>query len=77
VQDGERPVLLVTHDEDADWSFLCGDVHPQDAAFFRVDGFVHPISNDPTLAEVLDLPVGEQVERRHPGRPWVRSPMEV
>jgi hypothetical protein len=69
---GERPVLLVSRG-DGDWCFLCGDGHPDDPAFYRVAGIGHPVGDDPTLAEVLDLDADEEAERVFVGGPWVRS----
>jgi hypothetical protein len=74
VFNGERPILLVTR-EDGDWCFLCGDEHPDDAAFFRVVGIGHPIRDDPTLTDLLDLGVDEEAQRSAVGGPWTRSRM--
>ena len=72
VFNGERPVLLVSR-EDGDWCFLCGDGHPDDAAFYRVVGIGRPIGDDPTLVEVLDLGSDEEAERVEVGAAWTRS----
>lgn len=72
VFDRAQPVLLVDR-ADGDWCFLCGGVHPDDAAYFRVVGIRHPVGDDPTLADVLDLGANEQAERSHVGGEWSRS----
>ncbi|WP_345519013.1 hypothetical protein [Nocardioides conyzicola] len=65
---GERPVLLVSR-EDGDWCFICGEGHPDDPAFYRVAGIGHPVGDDLTLAEVLDLDADEEAERAFVGGP--------
>ena len=67
-----RPVLYVTRPE-GDWCFLCGEEHPDDAAAYRVVGIGHPLSEDPTLANVLDLGENEEAERSIVGGQWTRS----
>jgi hypothetical protein len=54
-------------------AFLCGGGHPDEASFYRVIGIGHPIDDDPTLAEVLDLDVDEEAERAVVGGPWSRT----
>ncbi len=72
VRDASRPVLLVTHDED-DWTCVCGgEDHVQDASDFAVVGLDHLVVRDPTLAAILDLPVGWEAERAQAGSPWER-----
>lgn len=68
----ERPVLLVSR-QGGDWCFLCGAGHPDDAGFYRVVGIGHPIGDDPTLADVLDLDVEEEAERAVMGGSWSRT----
>ena len=72
VFDASRDVLLVNR-EDADWSLVCGDPHPDDAAFYRVVGIGHVIERDPTLLEILDLEPNEEAEREVVGGAWRRS----
>lgn len=66
-----KPVLLVSR-EDGEWCFLCGDAHPQDAAFYRVVGIGHVVEHDHDLFEVLDLLPNEEAERSAKGEPWLR-----
>jgi hypothetical protein len=68
----EKPVLLVSR-ADADWCFLCGDEHPEDAAYYRVIGIGHVLEKDSTLEELLDLAPEEEAERIAPGSPWIRT----
>ncbi len=66
-----KPVLLVSR-EDGDWSFLCGDNPPEDAAFYRVVGIGHVVEHDQELTAVLDLHPNEEAERSAQGEPWLR-----
>lgn len=67
-----HPVLLVAHD-DGDWQFLCGGGHPAGERP-RVVGLNHIIDDDPSIREILDLPVDWEAERDSPEGEWVRRP---
>lgn len=69
---GERPVLYVSRPA-GDWCFLCGDGHPDDPDYYQVVGIGHPIDEDRTLVEVLDLAENEEAERAMVGGTWTRS----
>jgi hypothetical protein len=71
VFDRSRPVLLVAHDEDGDWQFVCGEVH--EGSIPRVVGIDHIIEHDPSLEALRDLPVGWEAERQSIGAPWIRT----
>lgn len=64
------PVLLVSHDEDGDWQFLCGTTTELDDCKIVCLGCA--FERDPTLAEVADLPLGWMAERDALGDEWVR-----
>ena len=69
----QRPVLLVTHDEeDGAWQFLPreGAGHEKDAALVTLRSM---IERDGTLAELADLPVGWRAWRESPDSPWLRK----
>lgn len=66
----DRPVRLVSH-EDGDWQFLCGEADHNDDG--HLVGLEHLIERDPTLSEVLDLPLDWDAEREDPGKPWIRT----
>jgi len=68
-----RPVKLVSR-ADGDWSFLCGDMHPDNAECYRVVGIGYELKRDPTLLEVIDLAPEWDAERSHVGGPWLRTP---
>ena len=65
------PILLVTHDQDGDWQFLCGTTNDtKDCANVSLAGI---LGRDGTLVEVADLPAGWSAERPKIGGTWVRS----
>ena len=71
----QRPVLLVEHDKDGDWSFMCGFTdHSTDTADgeYFVVGVGHLTDGDPTLDEISDLAPGWLAERREVGADWER-----
>lgn len=70
----ERPVLLVNR-ADGDWSFLCGDLHDDDASACRVVGIGHVLEHDPSLMAVLDLPAEWDAERNEVGGDWDIHPI--
>lgn len=74
VFDNVAPVLLVSR-ADGDWQFLCGASHPDEAAQLRVVGAGHLLERDPSLQEVVDLPVDWEAERTEVGGPWSRIPI--
>ena len=72
VSAGERPVLLVLHDEGhGGWQFYDGfDVSDRSPTFMPKSEI---LSLDPTLAAVTDLPRGWQGCRAAIGAEWVRE----
>jgi hypothetical protein len=71
VHTGVEPVTYVSHDlEDGAWQFL-GDSMAGDAKPI-ISCLHHPIDKDPSLNELVDLPLGWWAERVKPGDPWVR-----
>lgn len=68
VFEGSGPILLVSR-EGGDWQFLCGGEHPMDE-IPRVVGLNHLIHRDPTLAELLELPVDWEASRESEGASW-------
>ncbi|MCS0585531.1 hypothetical protein NX784_28520 [Massilia pinisoli] len=72
VFENRKPVLLVSR-PDADWCFLCGEEHPDDASYYRVVGIGHILEKDPSLKEVMDLQPDEEAERSSPDSSWVRT----
>jgi hypothetical protein len=67
-----KPVLLVSREGGA-WCFLCGGMHPQDAAFYRAVGIGHLFDRDPSLLSLLDLNPEWEAERQDRSSPWMRT----
>jgi hypothetical protein len=65
------PILLVSHDEDGDWQFLCGTTNELSEAALVCLGDM--LARDDTLNQVADLPEGWMAERSTVGAPWARS----
>jgi hypothetical protein len=66
-----HPILLVTHDRDGDWQFLCGTTsRPKEGQVVSL-GCI--FERDHTLAEVADLPEGWRAHRAARGGPWRRE----
>jgi hypothetical protein len=69
-----RPVLLVVHDDEDDWQFLCGTTNqPEDGQLVSLGNMVQ---RDPTLRELADLSAGWYASRQTAGAEWTRQPME-
>jgi hypothetical protein len=71
----ESPVLLVSHETDGDWQFLCGKVHAEDAAQVHLVGLNHLLERDPSLMELRDLVRGSEAGRNALGSVWTRRPI--
>lgn len=67
-----KPVLLVSR-PDADWCFLCGEEHPDDAAYYKIVGIGHILESDPSLVELMNLGPEEEAERVALNAPWIRT----
>lgn len=70
-----RPVLLVSR-ADGDWSLLCGDIHTNDAASYRVVGIGHVLAHDPSVQSVMDLQPEWEAERASVAGDWIRTRCE-
>ena len=72
VLDEDLPILIVAHDPDGGWEFLCGTTDkPKDAREILLGEVVEL---DPRLREVADLPVGWRAFRDAPESPWMQEP---
>jgi hypothetical protein len=69
-----HPILLVSHDADGDWQFLCGTTNqPKDGQIVSL-GCIW--ERDRSLVEVADLPTGWRAYRRAKGAAWKRERAE-
>ena len=72
VLEDKLPVLMVSHDENGDWQFLCGTTN--DSAHCRLICMGCALELDKTLVEVADLPTGWIAFRDRIGGPWNKAP---
>jgi hypothetical protein len=68
----DLPVLVVSHDEDGEWQFLCGTTTESSDCVIVCLGCAY--ERDLMLAGVADLPPGWQAQRSHIGALWERYP---
>lgn len=72
VFDDDLPVLLVSHDPDGEWEFLCGTTDkPKDGREIMLG---EVLELDERIREVADLPVGWRAWRDSPEAPWMQRP---
>ena len=72
VHSGTEPVTFVLHDaEDGAWQFFGNSM--RDGGGPVISCFHHPIDRDPSLVELVDLPLGWYAERSKIGEPWIRK----
>ena len=74
VVEDDLPILLVSHDADGDWQFLCGTTNRTEDAKLVSLGCM--FERDHSLAEVADLPEGWTASRREKGAAWSREKSE-
>lgn len=70
----DHPVLLVSHDHDGDWQFLCGNEDPGECLIVCLGC---AFERDRTVGLVADLPVGWRAWRDSVDDRWHREPREV
>jgi hypothetical protein len=68
-----RPIVLVFHDAEGDWQFLCGTTNRAEDG--RLVSLESVVKSSPSVLELADLPVGWQAIRESPDRPWQRMRM--
>jgi len=69
LQDG-LPILLVSHDKEGDWQFLCGTTNRAEDGQVVCLGDL--LQRDATIGELADLPEGWQASRANAGAAWTR-----
>ena len=70
IHDG-LPILLVSHDTNGDWQFLCGTTNLVDDAAVVCLGEI--LQRDQSLLDLADLPEGWQASRKQVGAAWKRA----
>jgi len=70
-----RPILRVSHDEDGDWQFLCGESHETSEG--RVICMGCALEIDGTLVAIAGLKAGWGADRDSQEAVWVREPNPV
>ncbi len=74
IQGGE-PILLIVHDnDDGGWQFLTGGSF--DTADAMLVSLQSIIRHDPSIADLVDLPLGWAASRAAVGQPWQRQRAE-
>jgi hypothetical protein len=72
VLDKDLPILIVVHERDGGWEFLCGTTDKRKDA--REIFLGEAVELDPRLREIADLPVGWRAYRDSPEAPWMQEP---
>ena len=62
------PILLITHDEDGDWQFLCGTTNEQEDAVVACLGCLY--ERHPFIKEFANLPKGYLAWRDSEEEAW-------
>jgi hypothetical protein len=71
VLEDDHPILLVSHDVEGDWQFLCGTTNrPKDGRMVSL-GCI--LERDNTISEVADLPEGWTAYRKSQTATWKRK----
>jgi hypothetical protein len=73
VLNGQEPARIVIHDEDNDWLIDDGVNDPNVPGASVVACIAHVADQDPSVAELVTLPVGHIAERDERHLPWTIS----
>ena len=68
VMSKEKPILYVSHDEDGDWQFLCGDNHTTDEA--RIISLYEAYKLDNSISKLANMKFGKIAERTDAQSDW-------
>ncbi len=71
----ELPILLVSHDHDGDWQFMCG-IQAHTMANAKIITYFEALELDPTLLELEILPVGHHALRSSKDDAWQIIPIK-
>ena len=77
VVDGELPALTVIHTADNSWVVLDGVNDPNLDGACVIDAMTHLVEDDPSLAVLAQLDVGQRADREHAADVWQAFPYEV
>jgi hypothetical protein len=66
---GGKPILMVVHDEEGDWQFLCGGDHGEGEKPMLV-GLGHVVGQDPSVNELGEMCHDHTAMRAAHGAPW-------
>ena len=70
VMDG-APILMVAHDEDGDWQFLCGGDHEEEGEDEgKLACLECLVAGDPSLNQIAGMCTGAQAERADRESEW-------
>jgi len=73
IHDGHA-ILLVSHDTEGDWQFLCGTTNrPEDGMLVSLGSI---LQRDPSVGKLADLPEGWRAFRKSLNAPWNREQVE-
>lgn len=75
VFDTSSDILLVSHDREGDWQFLCGKEGCHDHTKAKVVGLNYLLDDDQSLHDVMNLPEGHLCERKKKGEIWIIEPL--
>ncbi|MFJ6897376.1 hypothetical protein [Streptomyces hokutonensis] len=74
VAEGKFPALMVIHDDEDDW-LLCDSIHDPNADDASIVTHMnHVLAQDPSLADLADMPPGHVAERSSAQTPWEIRP---
>jgi len=66
-----KPILFVSHDQDGDWQFLCGDDDDEAAdADYLLVCLEHVAHRDPSVNELATMCTAHVATRSDRGAPW-------
>ena len=65
----ERPILHITHDENGDWQFLCGDNHREDEA--RIISLAEAYDIDKSVGKLAKMEYGSCADREDGNSDWI------
>ncbi|MGB1219410.1 MAG: hypothetical protein ACPG4W_06510 [Flavobacteriales bacterium] len=70
VIDEKNPILYISHDQEGDWQFLCGNNNHtiEHSKFISLE---NAVDLDNTLNQLFEMPIGFGTERKKIGEKWL------